>query len=127
MGPGESLFTSRFYQGIAQCLDKDGVFVAQNGVSFMQMDEVTTSHQRLTPCFKEVTFYAAAVPTYVGGIMTFAWATQNPELQSTSTDDLLQRQLDRGIKTNYYRPAVHQASFALPAYVIDAIEAVSER
>ncbi|CAK8744111.1 Polyamine aminopropyltransferase [Sodalis praecaptivus] len=34
IGPGESLFTSDFYQGCARCLNQDGIFVAQNGVCF---------------------------------------------------------------------------------------------
>ncbi len=65
IGPGEVLFTSRFYQGIQNCLNDGGVFVAQNGVSFMQTDEVTTTYKRLSPLFAEATFYSAAVPTYV--------------------------------------------------------------
>jgi len=126
IGPGESLFTSRFYQGIANCLAEDGVFVAQNGVSFMQLDEVTTTHQRLSPCLPEVAFYSAAVPTYVGGIMTFAWATRNPALQQVTEDTLAERQAARGIHTRYYRPAVHRASFALPAYIVDALEQAAD-
>lgn len=121
IGPGESLFTSRFYQGIGKCLDQDGMFVAQNGVSFMQLDEVTTTHRRLSPVFAKVDFYSAAVPTYVGGIMTFAWACHNPAVQQVSVATLAERLKARDIATRYYRPEVHQASFALPAYIVEAI------
>ncbi|WP_130536542.1 polyamine aminopropyltransferase [Thiomicrorhabdus indica] len=121
MGPGEVLFTSRFYQGIQNCLNDGGVFVAQNGVSFMQTDEVTTTYKRLSPLFAQASFYSGAVPTYVGGIMTFAWATDNLELKEVSLETLQVRFKQSGIKTRFYTPEVHKGAFALPQYVLDAI------
>lgn len=118
IGPGESLFTSRFYEGVAKCLATDGVFVAQNGVSFMQLDEVTTTHQRLTPHFQDVTFYNAAVPTYVGGIMTFAWASQNPQLRHAELDP---NRL-AALTTRYHNAAIHRAAFALPQYIVNQLD-----
>ena len=122
MGPGEVLFTSRFYQGIKNCLNDNGVFVAQNGVSFMQTEEVTTTHQRLSPLLKEASFYSGAVPTYVGGIMTFAWATDNLELKNISLETIEQRYEAANLTTRFYTPAIHKGSFALPQYVLDAIK-----
>jgi spermidine synthase len=121
MGPGEVLFTSRFYQGIKNCLKDGGVFVAQNGVSFMQTDEVTTTHKRLSPLFEQASFYSGAVPTYVGGIMTFAWATDNLALKEVSIETLQERFKQSGIKMRFYTPEVHKGAFALPQYVLNAI------
>lgn len=121
MGPGEVLFTSRFYQGVKNCLNDGGVFVAQNGVSFMQTDEVTTTHKRLAPIFSEANFYSGAVPTYVGGIMTFAWATDNLTLKKVALGTLQERFKQSGIQTRFYTPDVHKGAFALPQYVLDAI------
>lgn len=121
MGPGEVLFTSRFYQGIQNCLNEGGVFVAQNGVSFMQTDEVTTTFKRLSPLFKEASFYSAAVPTYVGGIMTFAWATDDLTLKQQDVDVIRGRFEKSGIETRFYTPELHAGSFALPKYVQDAM------
>lgn len=122
MGPGEVLFTSRFYQGIKNCLNEGGVFVAQNGVSFMQTGEVTTTFKRLSPLFTEASFYSAAVPTYVGGIMTFAWATDNVALKNVDLSTLMARFEEANIHTRFYTPQLHQASFALPQYVLDALK-----
>ncbi|WP_028487306.1 polyamine aminopropyltransferase [Thiomicrorhabdus chilensis] len=121
MGPGEVLFTSRFYQGIQKCLNEGGVFVAQNGVSFMQTDEVTTTFKRLSPLFEEASFYSAAVPTYVGGIMTFAWATDDLLLKQQNVDVIRGRFEASGIQTRFYTPELHVGSFALPKYVQDAM------
>ena len=121
IGPGEVLFTSPFYEGIKRCLKPGGVFAAQNGVAFMQPDEVSTTHQRLSPLFDDCHFYAAAVPTYVGGIMTFAWASDNAALRNASTATLAQRLANSGINTRYYTPALHAGSFALPQYLLDSV------
>lgn len=122
IGPGEVLFSSRFYEGVKRCLNPGGVFVAQNGVPFMQQDEVVTTRRRLSPYFADQSFYNAAVPTYVGGVMTFAWASDNAELRQLDADTLKARFAASGITTRYYTPALHAASFALPQYVLNALE-----
>lgn len=122
VGPGEVLFTSRFYQGIKNCLNEGGVFVAQNGVSFLQTEEVATTYQRLSPLFTEASFYSGAVPTYVGGIMTFAWATDNLALKNVSLETIETRYQAANLSTRFYTPAVHKASFALPQYVLDCLK-----
>lgn len=121
IGPGEVLFSSRFYEGCKRCLNPGGVFVAQNGVPFMQQDEVITTRQRLSPYFADQGFYNAAVPTYVGGVMTFAWASDNADLRELDVKTLAERYEQSGIRTRYYNPALHAASFALPQYVLDAL------
>ena len=81
IGPGDVLFTSDFYANCKKCLTEGGILVTQNGVAYMQLDEVTTTAKRLQPYFVDQSFYSAAVPTYIGGVMTFAWATDNPTLR----------------------------------------------
>ncbi|MGM3175961.1 polyamine aminopropyltransferase [Dickeya lacustris] len=123
IGPGESLFTSDFYQGCARCLNEGGIFVAQNGVCFLQQDEAVNSHQKLTSYFSDVSFYQTAIPTYYGGIMTFAWASHNPALRAITPDTLQQRFDAAGITCRYYNPAIHIGSFALPQYLLNALSA----
>ena len=122
IGPGEVLFTSPFYDGCKRCLNDGGILATQNGVAFMQPDEVTTTAKRLAPVFKDCSFFSAAVPTYVGGIMTFAWGSDNSEYRSIDVNTLRQRFVAANIKTNYYNPEVHQASFALPQYIVNVLK-----
>lgn len=110
IGPGESLFTSAFYEGCARSLNEGGIFVAQNGVCFLQQDEAVDSHNKLSHYFKDVSFYQAAIPTYYGGIMTFAWATQNPQLRQLDITTLQQRFAEAGLTCRYYNPAIHVAA-----------------
>ena len=121
IGPGESLFTSAFYEGCKRCLNPGGIFVARNGVCFLQQEEAIDSHRKLSHYFSDVGFYQAAIPTYYGGIMTFAWATDNDALRHLSTEIIQARFLASGLKCRYYNPAVHTAAFALPQYLQDAL------
>lgn len=121
IGPGESLFSSAFYDGCARSLNPGGLFVAQNGVCFLQQDEAINSHRLLKRSFSDVTFYQAAIPTYYGGIMTFAWASNDPALRQVAQDTLAARYHASGIACRYYNPAVHTGSFALPQYLLNAL------
>ncbi|WP_159566930.1 polyamine aminopropyltransferase [Budvicia diplopodorum] len=121
IGPGESLFTSDFYQGCARCLNENGIFVAQNGVCFLQQDEAVSSNNKLSSYFEDVSFYQAAIPTYYGGIMTFVWASQNALLRQHDLSILQERVSKSGIRCRYYNPAIHAGSFALPQYLQDAL------
>ncbi len=122
IGPGEALYTRSFYAGCRRCLREKGILVTQNGSAFMQTDEVVTTAKRLAPLFEDCAFYGAAVPTYVGGIMAFAWASDEPSHRATSLAVLSKRYAQAELSTRYYTPEIHQAAFALPRFLIDAIE-----
>jgi spermidine synthase len=117
IGPGEVLFSSRFYAGVKQALNAGGIFAAQNGSAFLQPDEITTTWQRFAPYFADRWFFTAAVPTYVGGLMTLAWGSDDASLRTVPLATLQQRFAACSIATRYYNPDIHTASFALPEYV----------
>ncbi|MCD8522435.1 MAG: polyamine aminopropyltransferase [Saccharospirillaceae bacterium] len=117
IGPGEVLFTSDFYQDEKTCLNPGGIMVAQNGVPFMQGQEVTNTFQRLSKLYRDASFYVAPVPTYIGGLMSLAWATDNAELRKQSVEQIAERVAAAGFETRFYNADVHVAAFALPNYV----------
>ena len=122
IGPGEVLFTEDFYAQCKNCLNEGGVIVTQNGVPFLQIEEVKNTHQRLNQHFTDATFYTVAVPTYYGGLMTLAWATNNAELRNVSLDTLEQRFKAANLNSRYYNPAIHLAAFALPQYIVNQLD-----
>lgn len=121
VGPGEVLFSSEFYQNCQRLLAPNGIFVAQNGVPFLQPDEISNTVRRMHSYVADCTFYMTAVPTYIGGNMAFVWATDNQMAKSVSLDELQLRFTRAGLATRFYTPALHQASFALPAYIQQAV------
>jgi spermidine synthase len=122
IGPGEVLFTAAFYADCKRCLNPGGIVVTQNGVPFLQSDEVVNSWHRLGESFADVSFYIAPVPTYQGGHMAFGWATDDTAKRHQSVDSLTARFSPLGIKTRYYTPAVHVGAFALPQWMLDLLK-----
>ncbi|MBM0911796.1 hypothetical protein JQN47_27275, partial [Escherichia coli] len=59
-----------FYEGSKRCLNPGGIFVAQNGVCFLQQEDATEMHRKLHLYFSDVGFSQAAIPTYCDGIKT---------------------------------------------------------
>lgn len=117
IGPGEVLFTEAFYRDCARCLNPGGIVVNQNGVPFLQGDEVTDTWRRRRPHFGDVGYYLAAVPTYVGGFMALGWASTDARARDTSAGILWERFRAQPVATRYYTPDLHKAAFALPPYV----------
>ncbi|MDF1750443.1 MAG: polyamine aminopropyltransferase [Alphaproteobacteria bacterium] len=119
IGPGAVLFTAEFYADCKRCLTPGGIVVTQNGVPFVQPQEITNSYQRLGESFSDVHFYRAAVPTYQGGDMAFGWASDNVDLRHVSVSDLTARYQAARLETRYVTPELHAASFALPKTIQD--------
>ncbi len=119
IGVGEVLFTEAFYADCARVLSRGGIIVNQCGVPFMQADELRETSLRRAKAFADVSAYVAAVPTYVGGLMTLGWASNSHGLRDLTVAEIGERAERAGIlgQTRYWTPAVHLASFALPPYV----------
>jgi spermidine synthase len=117
IGPGEVLFTEAFYRNCRRCLTPGGILVNQNGVPFMQGDEVTMTYRRRKRFFKDTGFYVAAIPSYYGGFMTLGWASANPKARAVPIATLRKRFQAARLKTKYYTPEIHAACFALPRFV----------
>ena len=117
IGPGEVLFTKHFYQSCQQCLTYSGILITQNGMPFLQMQELRDSLSNLKELFSDVACYTATIPTYSGGVMAFGWATDDPTLRTETFGTLNRRFEQTEIETLYYTPEVHQAAFTLPPYI----------
>jgi len=70
-GPAAMLFSEQYYAACKGCLTPGGVLVTQNGVAFLQLDEVRSSARHFKALFRDWHFFTAAIPTYARGIMVF--------------------------------------------------------
>lgn len=123
IGPGAQLFQSNFYEQVTNHLAEDGILVTQNGVSFLQQKGLKLTHQRLSPLVKDMTYYYAHVPTYVGGSMYYGYATNRIDRKDLSLKMLEQRHQRNDLSTRYYSPSMHLASFVHPPYLSSTFEA----
>ena len=120
IGPGEVLFTSDFYSQAISRLTDEGILVTQNGVSFLQTGELEQTFKRMKQLAKYNGFYHANVPTYIGGNMSFAWASNGVDLFSFDIENSVVESF--GIDTKYYNANIHRASFAQPNYLKSLLE-----
>jgi spermidine synthase len=116
IGPGEVLFTDHFYGHARRALNPGGILVTQNGVPFMQPDELMGTMRAFGTLFADRGCYLATVPTYAGGPMAFGWGTDG-DARKVSLEILQARYAEAGFTADYYTPEVHLAAFALPGYV----------
>jgi spermidine synthase len=117
LGPGAVLFTKEFYTNCRNALNHDGILVTQNGVPFMQSAELEQSIHYFNDLFDISTCYLATIPTYVLGQMAIGFATNGIDNLNLSLELIMERFKDSEIKTQYYTPKLHIASFALPAFI----------
>ena len=123
VGVGEALFTDAFYADCARILSQAGLVVNQCGVPFMQPDELRDTSRRRARHFPHVCAYVAAVPTYVGGLMTLGLAAKAPGQDRLSAATIRDRAAAAGIlgTTRYWTPEIHAGAFNLPPYIADLL------
>lgn len=115
-GAAQILFTSEFYGNCKRILNPGGILVNQNGVPFLQNTELALTKKNRAPHFKHATFYVLASPTYTGGLMALGWACDK---KYSVSQKLLKKRLSKiAGPMRYYTPAVHKASFSLPAFMV---------
>ncbi len=118
-GPGEVLFSREFYARCRRCLAPGGVLVSQNGMPFLQGDELRDAAGRLSAVFAHAGFYIAAIPTYYGGYMAFGWATDGADLRHQPVEQIRERFAAAGLETRFYTPEIHVGAFNLPPFIAD--------
>ncbi|QCI20940.1 polyamine aminopropyltransferase [Buchnera aphidicola (Hyperomyzus lactucae)] len=122
IGCGKNLFRSEFYFNCKNCLNKNGIFVAQNGVFFLQKNETILTYKNLKKYFHDVKFYHANIPTYYGGMMIFAWGTDNIKSRKKDLKILQSNIKNTKLALNYYNAKIHVSSFYLPQYILNALD-----
>lgn len=114
IGPGEGLFNAEFYTNCLKILGDNGILVAQAESVFNCPEWVRQTFTKLREVFPVVKAYLGTIPTYPGGLWSFAFCCKQPQaaqfFDETRYDAL---QLD----LRYYNNGIHRACFALPNFV----------
>ena len=120
IGPGEGLFTYKFYSDCERLLSDEGILINQHESPYYDNDayEMKRSHAKLKANFPLATVYQFHMPTYPSGHWLFGFASKKfhpvKDLNAEAWNTL-------GIKTKYYNTDLHKGAFQLPTYVKEGL------
>lgn len=122
IGPGQVLFTEEFYTNCKRCLKPNGIMANQDSVPLIDHSYLAKTTNKRKNHYKYATFYQAAVPTYVGGVMALGFSSDAD--YSNLTEDELQKRMKKNVsgKMKYYTPSLHLSSFSWPAFLLDTLQ-----
>jgi len=115
-GPASVLYSHAFYQDLYNALTDDGIIVAQAESPFFHTDLIAQWHARNKQLFTYADYYYTLVPTYPSGVIGFTYCAKRYHYTNAL-------RLNRAPLPNlrYYTPALHQASFILPAFFAERL------
>lgn len=115
-GPGEGLFTVKFYENCYRVLKEDGILINQHECAFHSLDaeQMQKAHKKIKKVFPIAKVYGFNIPTYATGYWYFGFASKKYD---PITDLKSEKWNDIGLKTKYYNTEIHTGAFALPNYV----------
>lgn len=125
VGPGEGLFTRDFYENCFRALTSDGVLINQHESPYYAQyaKEMRRAHRKISAVFPVVKVYEFHMPTYPSGHWLFGFASKGRD-PIADANPVLSEEL--GLSMRYYTSELHAASFALPAFVKQALEDESD-
>jgi spermidine synthase len=123
IGPGEGLFSMRFYENCYRILAEDGILINQHESPYFEKEalEMKRAHKKIKSLFPIASVYQAFIPTYPSGHWLFGFASKKYH----PINDFKQSYAQTcGLKTKYYNSKLHIGSFALPTYVLETLSEV---
>jgi spermidine synthase len=114
IGPARVLFEAPFFRALQRVLTPAGLLAAQSLSPWVQAAEQREMYGELGAVWPHVLAYHATVPTYPGGLWTFACCS-NHAMDLTDFDRARARRV--GQHCQYYTPELQVAAFHLPRFV----------
>lgn len=118
LGPAKDLFGATFYRDVFESLTAEGIMVAQSESPVLNRQLIRQIYTNIRQAFPAFYYYLAPVPTYPGGLWSFAMGSKYHSPLQPENDFLPEG-------TRYYTPQIHRSAFTLPPFV-QAIFAANE-
>lgn len=115
IGPANILFSKEFYLDLRRVTGAHGIMVRQTGSLHMQAEVQETAYGLLKNLFAHTAFYVFCLPTYVGGLFSTLFCSEEIDPLETSSP-LLHKKLSRNAiePLLYYTPYIHIGAFHIP-------------
>ena len=122
VGPAETLFTASFYRSLRTSMKPGAIMCNQGECMWLHLDLIGEVLKHCKEVFPSVDYAYTTIPTYPSGQIGF--------LMCSTTPNYVLRQAARepepalAAQLKYYTPAVHAASFVLPAFAEAVVKSV---
>jgi len=114
IGPGEVLFTQEYFALTKRALCEGGVLVTQSHSPWDPDSRLRNIRDVLLHNFSQAHWYGAVIPTYPYGWWSFFFASDKVHPLESAR---IERMQEITQNSKYYTPAVHEAAFAVPAFL----------
>ncbi len=118
VGPAADLFQKEFHQKVFECLNDDGILVAQTESPFYNKDTVRSLFANLNQVFPLVKMYTCFMPIYPSGYWSFGFCSKKYD-PVADFDETRFNKLK--LPTKYYNADIHRGAFQLPQFVQDLL------
>lgn len=115
IGPAVGLFSKEFYTNVYNCLNKDGIMVAQTESPIFYGEFLKRVTGDISSLFKYTNIYTAVIPSYPGALWAFTMGSKSINPMAVNTDEI------PDIDTKYYSREIHKSCFTLPPFVKEMI------
>lgn len=113
IGPGEGLFTGKFYADCYKALKADGLFVQQTESPFYHQPLLKRLRKDIEALFPITRTYLAQIPLYPGGTHCFTIGSKRHDPLAVDTVRL------PALATRYWNKDLQKSSFALPNFMLE--------
>lgn len=123
VGPGESLFTQKFYENCYRILSDDGILINQHESPYLEdyKEQMIKAHGKIKNLFEISKVYQFHQAVYPSGHWLFGFASKKYD----PIDDFNEEKWNSlQLKTKYYNTNIHVGSFMLPTYVKEELDKV---
>ena len=117
IGPAKVLFSNQFYKDIYGIMNPNAVLARQTGSTHIQPGEQKEAFDILKNIFSNVNLYLFTVPTYVGGLFSAMFCSDDIDPMDADIDILNQKIEKNNIQSLYYNPWIHKGAFHVPAFI----------
>lgn len=114
VGPAADLFQKKFHKKVYECLNDDGIMVAQSESPFFNKKTVKQMYKNLFDIFPIVKMYTCHMPIYPSALWSFAFCSKKYDPVEDFREPSAKNHKS---KTRYYNADVHRGAFALPQFV----------
>ncbi|NP_001156229.1 spermidine synthase-like [Acyrthosiphon pisum] len=122
IGPAVSLFQKSYFELMKRALRPGGIVCSQADTFWGHLKNAASMRNHCKAVFAKAAYATSYVSTYPAGQIGFALGSLDENTDFKNPVYQLTDKQRKDMKLRYYTTDIHKAAFALPAFVVDALD-----